>query len=945
MPSGGISAAYGFHYQYLVTAVHILRRLREDLSLVGRATLSIEPESVGANGGADDIVDFSIEIDGKVAQRVQVKSSLTPAKYPLQPADAREVFARLCAGEDPGRAILLTNRPLSRDLLRQCAEEVVDVYGSVFGWQPTVAGRPEVQDPSAPSIVVDSRTVRELEQELAILIRGFRRDRALGQGETSSHLLGAIVRHRIFNAAAGLQPQRISALDLVEMLSMPDPQIAHMAGAFDWGIPITGVPSLETTVPRLQILDELTDFLGATAVGRAPQIGVLVGHTGTGKSVIAGDYCHINFNTYEFTCWIDCRDEDLVKARVREITEQLTTTDLKPGTEVAPLFTGALGRHRGPWLIVFDGVSNRADIEKYLPTIGHGSVLVTTTNSLGWWSAARTIEVTAFSPAEAIACFADYAGIAVADLPAVAGSVTEIVDRLGRIPLAVSMAGLYFRNAEGQLSELLTDYFASLDALQDDLAIPAGYGRTAFAAIRYAVNNIGRGANSPYKQAAKGVLYYGSLLAPELIPLNLIIPASAATTHVDVADMPRPVEIEKTLARGVVSVLRTQTIAHRVANPDDLGRSTLASDTIVIHPLVHEILRTSYLASLPAGQLQVAATTLMNFLVPWLGSMRAEGKIFALEQLRVHAEALLAIVEHNEPLASYSLQHDRVFKFVKSGLLMELSACFASTARFDRSIVLASASTQLLLSMEGENAARTLAVKPLTDIVVDLSLGEAPAAMVAAVGSQLVSLLATESKSTRAPSRKLAYEMADQALQMVTRTSVYRDFPSLQHIASSLENIAACNPERSTSVYGLLQRVNALAKRKNYVEVLAMIPQLRAIDESIYDQITFDALEVTAQLYVGEYSEALAGLDRLLAMQPPANHLALQIRAGLIKIAQGVHEVAGVSGSPTALRNSYPRRLQNRIEEITELLDLTDQQRSAPSLSAQSGMSPNSLTP
>ncbi|MBT1258248.1 hypothetical protein KHP11_27665 [Rhodococcus erythropolis] len=133
MPSGGISGAYGFHYQYLVTAVYILRRLREDLSLVGRAMLSIEPESVGADGGADDIVDFSIEIDGKVAQRVQVKSSFIPAKYPLQPADAREVFARLCAGADPGLAILLTNRPLSRDLLRQCAEEVVDVHGSVFG--------------------------------------------------------------------------------------------------------------------------------------------------------------------------------------------------------------------------------------------------------------------------------------------------------------------------------------------------------------------------------------------------------------------------------------------------------------------------------------------------------------------------------------------------------------------------------------------------------------------------------------------------------------------------------------------------------------------------------------------------------------------------------------------------------------------------------------------
>ena len=71
--------------------------------------------------------------------------------------------------------------------------------------------------------------------------------------------------------------------------------------------------------------------------------------------------------------------------------------------------------------------------------------------------------------------------------------IREIADRLGRIPLAVSMAGLYFRNTQGRLDELATQYFADLAALDDSFSVPRGFGnKTAFDAIRYAVENLGR---------------------------------------------------------------------------------------------------------------------------------------------------------------------------------------------------------------------------------------------------------------------------------------------------------------------------------------------------------------------------------------------------------------------------------------------------------------------
>ena len=74
------------------------------------------------------------------------------------------------------------------------------------------------------------------------------------------------------------------------------------------------------------------------------------------------------------------------------------------------------------------------------------------------------------------------------------------MERLGFIPLAVSMAGMYFGNADGTVAELSAAYFAELDALEDDGAVAPGVSNaTLYAAIRHAVGHLGGGlgSNSP----------------------------------------------------------------------------------------------------------------------------------------------------------------------------------------------------------------------------------------------------------------------------------------------------------------------------------------------------------------------------------------------------------------------------------------------------------------
>jgi hypothetical protein len=165
----------------------------------------------------------------------------------------------------------------------------------------------------------------------------------------------------------------------------------------------------------------------------------------------------------------------LIEANIRRFVQELTRTELPLSMDPSERFREALASHRGPWLVVFDGLPARVDIDRFVPTQGNGSVLVTTTNETSWWPSSTILAVGTFTEDEATACFASYAGLDAAT--AQSDAVKEIVARLGSIPLAIAMAALYFRNAAGTVGELSAGYFAQLEALE----ILAPYRRDSIA--------------------------------------------------------------------------------------------------------------------------------------------------------------------------------------------------------------------------------------------------------------------------------------------------------------------------------------------------------------------------------------------------------------------------------------------------------------------------------
>lgn len=914
---GGTNAAYGFNFQFVTTAEYFLRHLREHLDKVGTIALHIESASLGDSQQHDDIVDFAIEVDEVIDTRTQVKASRIGRD--LIPSEAKEVFEELDDGKVPN-VRLHTNRPLSPKLAE--ASRVVREDGQTVEYTTTEV---EGERPGCGIIAVDSRTIDELTDALVELVRQFRAENKRSQGRVSCRIVAVVLLHKIFSAAAGEARRRLTALEIIDSLSMPDREIAEAAGAFDWGVPIAGIPSFRSTVPRLELLEGIDNFVGQTldADGRVPPVVVLVGQTGHGKSALAADYCHIEHNAFSNIFWVDSGDPAILAARVRSLTHDLTGKPIAEGADASADFQGALAAHPGPWLLVFDNAPNTLALQKYMPTMGNGSVIITTTNSTGdWFPGSQRLQVGEFSDEEAIQCFANYAGLPDGySREAVAG----IVSRLSLVPLAVSMAGVYFKNNEGTLDELSSSYFQELEALEDLRAIPAGFDKTAFQAIQLAVKNLGQGlASREERRRAAGILYHAALLAPELLPLNFIIGASPESTVINLGQIPAPTVVEPRISRSVISTLRSQSIAERVMNLDEAGSRNAASETIAIHPLVHEILRETYLKSIPHGRLQEQVVMLMYHLLGWIEGMRLAFEFFALDVFLLHAEELLRLVNEHEPLSRLSEQNNRTYRYCKAMLQLEIGKCYIARGDMTGSIEMSKAAVDSLQTLPVSPVTTFLALEAMSSVVVDLSsAGESVDYVLPFAQMSTAILLTIDLAAASETLRGFAFEKAKLLRNFLRKREEYTAVDGIRVVISALEQFISRDTSGTVTSQDLMDQVNNLIQENDYASVVEMLPQLLE-GSNEYDRITIQCLAVVAQLHIAQHEAAGEGLSELLAFQMHNDYLALPLGQGLGRVWQTLMALATAGILPEDLKERIPQ-VYERVRE----LDLVVQRRSS----------------
>ena len=225
---GGAVASYGFRRQYLATAEEFLRLVVARGENLAELAVIIEPtrtDLIGSDVADDDVIDFAIEVGGEIVRRVQVKSSRVPSGMnPLRYSDAAAIFKRMGAGAH--EAVILTNKPLAKKLAKACASPTRSGDGSEMY---SVTGQAITSGQSTPArrIVRDDRRVEDVKQSVFDLVRQIRRDNAVGPGEQSAALLTAMMLDSMFEAAADLSPRRWSASEIVDLLCLPDNQVAH----------------------------------------------------------------------------------------------------------------------------------------------------------------------------------------------------------------------------------------------------------------------------------------------------------------------------------------------------------------------------------------------------------------------------------------------------------------------------------------------------------------------------------------------------------------------------------------------------------------------------------------------------------------------------------------------------------------------------------------------
>ncbi|SPM40210.1 hypothetical protein MNAB215_2406, partial [Mycobacterium numidiamassiliense] len=862
---GGTIAAYGFRRQYLAAAEEILHIVKERADNLTGLALIVEPTRAdlgNASDADDDIVDFGIEVDGNVVRRVQVKSSKTPSgTNPLRYSDASLFFERL--GTSAGEAVILTNKPLAKKLLESCGPPTM----SSDGHEVYVVVADEItggQSDPARVVLRDQRSAMDIKQAILELIRELRRDQALGPGERSVGLLAALLMDSIFESAAGLSSRRLNGEDLKALLCLPDTQVAHALRGFDWGVPLIEVPRLVSAVARTDELATITELFTESVTTRNPKVVILTGVTGFGKSTIAADFCHLNRHFFEEVCWVDSRSVDLVQARIKDVLAGLEV-DVASASDLGAAFQTEMSRRSGPFILVFDGAQSAGDIASFIPTSGCGLVVVTTNDSTGWAPTATQLHVGSFTEDEAVECFEAYAGL---ESGAHSDVVRDVVNRLERLPLAIAMAASYFRNADEDISQLSAKYFASLaDFLDDDSARPRDFDKTAFAAIRFAVSRLGEtaGAGGAYKRETQLLVYHSAFFAPELIPLNLVLQTvDIDSVTIDLTNPPSPVVASQQRRNAILTNLRTQTIAQRRLYIDASGASNPASDTINIHPLVHEILRTIHQQAAPReADLIALLGDFMGCLYGWIIAFRRTGAFFPVEQLLTHGEWILKLVDDITVTENANAQVFYVFRCAKIFLRAEIANCYAVRGEYQRGVGLLDQVLEESADVTLTVYARGAVAKAACDAISDAKLGNLGFDIAARMAQRAIAELTTLEQFTDQPKRgDVVYPLAIQAAQSINGfgTSEARE------LAEQLAAIAKRQRLSKIPDSAIINTIEKALKSGQFAPALAVIQSARSQLSAVHQIIMLDNFEVIADLHLGQFTAAADAIDRIFAV-------------------------------------------------------------------------------
>ncbi|WP_165939169.1 tetratricopeptide repeat protein [Streptomyces sp. BK205] len=407
---------------------------------------------------------------------------------------------------------------------------------------------------------------------------------------------------------------------------------------------------------RDELLNRLLDQFRRGGDGR---LHVLHGLSGSGKTALALEIVHLlqmragDPISERCVWWLDARQAALFEGGLRAVARRIGVAgDLLDAEGVVDALWHRLSRAESPWLLVIDGVDDPRLLDgPGLLAAGTGwirphlcpcgLVLVTTCDgtTAAWGSGAVLHPVPPLRGRDAACVLMDHAG---ADAGAV-DDAARLARRLGGLPLALRMAGVYLAEVMGMPDAFREPEMpADFDAFRRALDGPAGQGLNPAQVIadtwRLALDLL---HHRGFRYAAE-VLELLSVFADAPVPHPLVLRAPLLQRH------PGFEGIDGGALWRALRALAAMSLIDLCPAPEDgeaegSEGAARAPECLRVHPLIRDVSRTPRYMSLAAGLLQDACAT------ERVGKPEEPSSWAAWSVLAPHA---LNLVEREEDLAS-----------------------------------------------------------------------------------------------------------------------------------------------------------------------------------------------------------------------------------------------------------------------------------------------------
>jgi tetratricopeptide (TPR) repeat protein len=227
-------------------------------------------------------------------------------------------------------------------------------------------------------------------------------------------------------------------------------------------------------------------------------VHALNGYSGIGKTQLAIEYAYRYAAEYDLVWWVDSENPELIAEQLAVLAARVGAASSAVAVPEAVRSLGEYLRGYRRSLLVFDNVVDPDDIVGLLPA-GAGDVLITS-RTAAWAKTASVIDVDVFDPAESV-------GLLRRLVPRIRDSdAAELAERLGHLPLALSQAAGVLAERNLQVEQ----YLRLLEGQE-------GGQNPVEAAVRLSLGQL--------DPAATDLVRVCALLAPELIPLDLVASA------------------------------------------------------------------------------------------------------------------------------------------------------------------------------------------------------------------------------------------------------------------------------------------------------------------------------------------------------------------------------------------------------------------------------------